>query len=100
LNDGNKDFLLHRFSVHGYGRGGCVNLMNIALVIIILCSLVYALAFRLGVRRGRKESWMSEYRRGYSRGYDRARKELSDLFNLPDGELLLRVRELRRSAGK
>ena len=32
--------------------------MNIVLVILITCSVVYALAFRLGVRRGKKESWI------------------------------------------
>jgi hypothetical protein len=74
--------------------------MNYILGILIACAVVYALAFRLGVRRGRKESRMKEYRRGYRMGYDRARKDLSELFNLPDGELLLRIRELRRSAGK
>ena len=74
--------------------------MNSILVILISCSLVYFLAFQLGVHRGRKESWMKEYRRGYRMGYDRARKDLSELFKLPDGELLLRIWELRRSAGK
>jgi hypothetical protein len=74
--------------------------MNVVLVIIISCALVYALAYRLGVRRGRKESRMKEYRRGYSMGYDRARNDLSELFNLNDDDLLLRIRELRRSAGK
>jgi len=74
--------------------------MNYILAIIILCALVYTLAFRLGVRRGRKESWMKEYRKGYRVGYERARKDLSELFRLKDEELLLRIRELRRSAGK
>lgn len=74
--------------------------MNIILVMIIACSLVYALAFRLGVRRGRKESAMNEFRRGFRTGYDRARKDVTGLFSLPDGELLMRIRDLRRSAGK
>ncbi len=74
--------------------------MDTILVILIACAIVYALAYRLGVRRGRKESWMREYRRGYRMGYDRSRQDISELFKLPDGELLLRIRELRKSAGK
>jgi hypothetical protein len=71
--------------------------MNCILVIVIACTLVYALAYRLGKRRGRKESWMKEYRRGYRAGYDRSRKDLSELFKLKDEDILLRIRELRRS---
>ena len=74
--------------------------MNSILVIVIACALVYTLGYRLGVRRGRKESRMKEYQRGYKTGYDRARKDLSELFTLKDEDLLLRIRELRRSAGK
>jgi hypothetical protein len=74
--------------------------MDYILALIIACAIVYAVAYRLGVRRGRKESWMKEYRRGYRMGYDRARKDLSELFTLKDEDLLPRIRELRRSAGK
>jgi hypothetical protein len=74
--------------------------MNWILVIVIACTLVYALAYRLGVRRGRKESWMREYRRGFRAGYDRSRTDLFELFKLKDEDLLLRIRELRRSFGR
>ncbi len=74
--------------------------MNWILVIVIAGALMYGLGFRLGVRRGRKESWMREYRRGYRTGYDRSRKDLSELFKLKDEELLMRIRELRRLAGR
>jgi len=74
--------------------------MNSILVILIVGALAYTLGFRLGVRRGRKESWMREYRQGFRKGYDRARKDLSELFRLNDQDLLLRIREMRRTAGK
>jgi hypothetical protein len=74
--------------------------MNYILVILIACALVYTLAYRLGVRRGRKESGMHEYRRGYRAGYDQSRKDLSELFRLEDEDLLLRIRELRKTAGQ
>jgi len=74
--------------------------MNYILVILIACALVYTLAYRLGVRRGRKESGMHEYRRGYRAGYDRSRNDLSELFRLEDEDLLLRIRELRKTAGQ
>ena len=74
--------------------------MNVILVIVIACAFVYTLGYRLGIRRGRKESWMREYRRGYRKGYDRARKDISELFKLNDDDLLIRIRELRRTLGK
>jgi len=74
--------------------------MNIILVILIVSAFVYTLGYRLGVRRGKKECLMKEYQRGYRLGYDRARKDLSELFHLNDDDLLLRIRELRRLAGK
>jgi len=74
--------------------------MDYILAILIACSAGYALGYNLGVRRGRKESRMTEYRNGYREGYDRARKDLSDLFRLDDEDLLVRIRELRKSAGK
>ena len=74
--------------------------MDYILVILIACAAGYALGYRFGVRRGKKESRMTEYRNGYRAGYDRARNDLSELFRLDDDDLLKRIRELRRSAGK
>jgi hypothetical protein len=37
---------------------------------------------------------------GYRKGYEQARNDLSELFRLKDEDLLLRIRELRRSEGK
>jgi hypothetical protein len=74
--------------------------MNTILLILIASAMVYALAFRLGVRRGRNESRMYEFRRGHRKGYEQARNDLSELFRLKDEDLLLRIRELRRSEGK
>ena len=74
--------------------------MDYILVILIACAAGYGLGYRFGVRRGKKESRMTEYWNGYRTGYDRARNDLSELFRLDDDDLLKRIRELRRSAGK